>query len=503
VKGKTCLLVLLAMCTLLFSFCSRNNTSKDGADKLEAASFEVPSEYDYSKILNGDISEFAGIWVNGEGLRMELLSNGIFRGAGSGDADGISSGGFKKNEDGSYLWGVGGDMYGGFGVMLYPVGVDVIGQIGFVDFKFEMGIIPTDTGKVRLAVVQAPPADPKEIFYLESETEDVLLQPAPRGSGRAEDPFLIYTEAELLTLAKLGYEYFNTRYTLQSHYRLMSNIIMSDSGGSWQPIGGHNGFSGVFDGNGHTITGLKIINPELIQYGLGTGLFSRIAENGKVENLGLIAVNIAANAAGTGGIAGVNSGTIQNCFVTGAIGDMTVKGGIAGSNTASAVIKNCYFSGEVFFNNIHLNHTSGGIAGESSGVISNCISLAKSVTGEYENDVGRVVGFNHIEQQAGTLINNYGWSGTTTGGSYMYYVTVPVSADPDSKEGADLNTAELTTRSAWEKAGFSFGADSFWVWNRNDMPSLRNQNNTVPWHAYLEHPAVAVPNPTKMSETGY
>jgi len=519
-KKKYSIFTILAISVLLFSSCGKNNASETAADKLAAASPEVPGEAvtvqtqpelhqarDYLKILNGDLSDFTGIWVNGYGSRMELISNGIFRGTGSADAAGISSGDFYKKEDGSYTWGVGGDGYGGFGVILYPVGVDVIGQIGYEDFSFKMGIIPTDTGKVRLAVVQAPPADSNEIYYLESESEDIVLQPTPGGSGIAGDPFLIYTEADLRMLSNLGYDYVNTRYTHQSHYRLMSDIILS--GGNWMPIGGTNGFSGIFDGNGYIISGMIINMPRLIEYGIGAGLFGIIAENGKVENLGLIDTIITVYAEGIGGIAGANYGTIQNCYVTGIIGDTTVKGGIAGSNKTGAVIQNCFFSGKVFFTNISLAHTSGGIAGESAGTIVNCVSLAESVTGEYENDVGRVVGFNHIQlltgigNQYGRLINNYGWSGTTTGGSYMYDVTVPVSADPLSKEGADLNTAQLKTRAAWEKAGFSFGADSIWVWNQNGMPRLRNQKNTVPWPEYLENPAVAVPNPAKISEIGY
>jgi len=321
-----------------------------------------------------------------------------------------------------------------------------------------------------------------------------------KGGGTADDPFLIYTEADLRAVS--------STHTSQTHYRLMADITLTGDNdgnpgnGNWTPIGGSEGFFGAFDGGGHTITGLRINIPENFPVYTSAGMFGSIDTNSRVENLGLIDVSITAGTQGIGGIAGVNSGTIQNCFVTGNIGDTITKGGIAGSNTSEGTIQNCYFAGRVFHRREGVSPYSGGIAGRNSGVVSNCISLAESITEEPQTAVGRIAGENRItEFGSGSLTRNYGWNGTTTGQNYLYYVAVPSSSDPAGKDGADLASAELKTRAAWERAGFSFG-NGMWVWNgANGMPSLRNQSTVAPWPAYLENPATAVPSPN-MGETG-
>jgi len=324
-----------------------------------------------------------------------------------------------------------------------------------------------------------------------------------QGSGTADAPFLIYSEADLRAIAS------TSTFSVQSQYRLMADIALTGdndsdaNNGNWMPIGGAGGFAGTFDGNGHTISGIRINIPENFLPLMGVGMFSVVDESGRVENLGLIDVSITVGTQGIGGIAGVNYGTIRNCYVTGNIGDMITKGGIAGSNTTGATIQNCYFAGRVFHRREYNSHGSGGIAAVSSGTVSNCIALAESITEEPETAaVGRVVGQNHISELDGMLINNYGWNGTTTGQSYLYYVAVPSSVDPASKDGADLSAAELKNRAVWEQAGFSFSADSMWVWNgANGMPSLRNQKTAVPWPEFLEHPATRAPSPN-IYETG-
>jgi hypothetical protein len=323
-----------------------------------------------------------------------------------------------------------------------------------------------------------------------------------QGSGTAEAPYLIYTEADLRAVG--------TKFSTGSYYRLMADITLAGDNdndpdnGNWMPVGGSVGLSGKFDGNGHTITGLKINIPENFPPLMTAGLFTGVDSDGIVENLGLIDVSITAGTRGIGGIAGDNYGTIRNCFVSGSIGDMYGKGGIVGSNTLYGTIQNCFFAGRVFHRREETSAISGGIAGVSSGTVSNCVSLAESITEEPESStVARVAGSDRTQEWIGKLINNYGWSGTTTGQTYLYYVAVPASADPGSRDGADLSFAELKTQAAWEKAGFSFGSGSMWVWNgAKGMPGLKNQKTVVPWPEYLNNPAVARPNPYNMGETG-
>lgn len=103
----------------------------------------------------------------------------------------------------------------------------------------------------------------------------------------------------------------------------------------WVPIGT---FSGTFDGNGHTITGLNVYN--------GGGLFGQIL-SGTVTGLNLSSAHITIDTGFTGGIsAGVLASmiilsTVENCSVSGTVISGTehqnYAGGFAGLITASSI----------------------------------------------------------------------------------------------------------------------------------------------------------------------
>lgn len=107
----------------------------------------------------------------------------------------------------------------------------------------------------------------------------------------------------------------------------------------WQPIGSTTAFTGSFDGQGHTISGLYCDN-DTQEY---IGLFAKIGSGGKVTNVG-VNDSYFNGSDNVGGIAGQNAGEISNCFffkgtVTAASG--TNKGDICGSNSSS--VTNCYY----------------------------------------------------------------------------------------------------------------------------------------------------------------
>ncbi len=84
----------------------------------------------------------------------------------------------------------------------------------------------------------------------------------------------IYTAQDL---AKIGID---ENYPLDGNYALMADIDLSTYG-NWTPIGkmtlGENGFTGLFDGNGHTINGMTVNITELPDDGsehLSGGLFA-------------------------------------------------------------------------------------------------------------------------------------------------------------------------------------------------------------------------------------
>ena len=68
-------------------------------------------------------------------------------------------------------------------------------------------------------------------------------------------------------------------------YELMADITLS---GNWTPIPNHGGDSKVFDGNGHTISGLVIDSVAEGDF----GLFATIVSGTTVRNLGLADVSV-------------------------------------------------------------------------------------------------------------------------------------------------------------------------------------------------------------------
>ena len=158
------------------------------------------------------------------------------------------------------------------------------------------------------------------------------------GSGTENDPYLIYSEEDLRNIGRAE------GWSLDCHYKLMRDLTLEKppSGQSnWSPIGidKNNPFTGTFDGNGKTISDMTIVNgsPGAI------GLFGYIkGENARVENLGIIDVNIEMDSNYlVGAIAGViYSGTVRNCYATGNIFGGLVTGGLVGNN--SGTIESCY-----------------------------------------------------------------------------------------------------------------------------------------------------------------
>ena len=139
---------------------------------------------------------------------------------------------------------------------------------------------------------------------------------------------------------------------------LQNDIVLSMASEFSIPV-----FAGIFDGNGYTISNVKLTGT-----GSAVGLFRYVQEGARVCNL---AVNGEISPSGSqdqvGGVAGVNYGSIENCKITGnVIGDNEV-GGIAGVNAETGEIRRCESSANVIG-----NHSAGGIVGNNHGILNNC-----------------------------------------------------------------------------------------------------------------------------------
>ena len=125
------------------------------------------------------------------------------------------------------------------------------------------------------------------------------------GDGTEENPYLIYTAQDLVEIAD----------DLSAHYKLANNIDMS-SIASFYPIGNSNdgAFTGSIDGNGKTVSNLKIDTPNE-KY---TGFVGY--NEGKIKNLNLVNADVYGGRY-TGGLIGYNStdSTVSNCTVSGSV----------------------------------------------------------------------------------------------------------------------------------------------------------------------------------------
>ena len=137
-------------------------------------------------------------------------------------------------------------------------------------------------------------------------------------------------------------------------------------------------FCGTFEGNGHTISGLRLNGD-----GSAQGLFRHLTETALVRDLKVQGdVTPGGSRCEIGGITGINGGTITGCFFTGSIAGGDKVGGIAGVNQLTGIIEDCRVSGSIYG-----NHFIGGMAGRSSGVIRGCVNTAAINTTAQENNV--------------------------------------------------------------------------------------------------------------------
>lgn len=138
-------------------------------------------------------------------------------------------------------------------------------------------------------------------------------------------------------------------------------------------------FGGTFHGNGHTISGIQAD-----YQGSNQGFFRYIQEDGKIEDLNLIGNAVfSGSSTNAGMLAGVNRGTIRSCSVTiSAKGENTI-GGIAGINEGTGIIDRCMVRGSIAG-----EHNTGGIAGKNLGVITRCTNYASINTSVEEATLG-------------------------------------------------------------------------------------------------------------------
>jgi|GEM_PF-1619428 GLUG domain-containing protein len=259
-------------------------------------------------------------------------------------------------------------------------------------------------------------------------------------------------------------------------------------GEEWMPIGNGtrsgqtytgNAFKGTFDGNGKTISGLKITN----RSGSDAAGLIGVLDGGTVKNLTLdVDINVSDNndlAAGCVGLL-TNNGIVENVTVSGNVKSVKAAAGIVSRVIKSGTVRNCHnhatvsgtsyniggIVGAAYYDNegmtiesctndgaISGTYAVGGIAGLSVAEVKNCSNSA-TITGN-GTSVGGVIG----EQQnagsitgcsnTGNVVNNteaygnggiVGWirySGGTTNYPHMNVITVSGCENRGSVSGGN------------------------------------------------------------------
>ncbi|MBQ3714206.1 MAG: hypothetical protein II892_01305 [Fibrobacter sp.] len=149
-----------------------------------------------------------------------------------------------------------------------------------------------------------------------------------KGNGTSDSPYLIETADDLWKLSELACCDIKLMSLYQnSHYKLIADIDLKASAKKpWVPI--YIGVWGVFDGDGHTVSGIYVDSTRKDDYTIiRGGLF--LNNFGTIKNLGIADSHIYGDTAGA--IVAINAGVIENCWNKNAVVEASdVAGGIAG-----------------------------------------------------------------------------------------------------------------------------------------------------------------------------
>ncbi len=262
---------------------------------------------------------------------------------------------------------------------------------------------------------------------------------------------------EISTCAQLN----SIRSNLSRKYKLVSNI---DASCITNPIGTQSSpFTGNFNGAGYTISNLTI-NSSSNSY---IGLFGKTSSSAKIQNVGLVDVNISgyeyvgsligynngsiANSYVTGsvtgeyhkvgGLAGYNDGSIANSYATATVSSQGSSGGLVGVNEAGS-IANSYATGSVTSSD-----ASGGLVGGNTGSITN--SYAAGTVSGIVNKAGGLAGWSNV----GASISGINYFVDSDGGNDG----VGEGSCSGCTQRTIVQLTQLDSVSGWADTNWSFG----------------------------------------------
>lgn len=236
---------------------------------------------------------------------------------------------------------------------------------------------------------------------------------AMEGAGTESNPYIVETSDDFVSISN----------NYSAHYKLAADIEVSSSTGAIVES-----FSGVFDGNGHTIT-LEITGATS-----GTNTFDALfgVVSGYVKNL-----TVMGNVSGSDKVAGVvgklTGGNVDNCINYATVAGRKNIGGIVGLVCGTGTVTNCINLGSINGSSpISKGLDMGGIVGcvwdlsnSNAVVISGCYNEG-TISGNGYNAAG-IVG--HVKGGKYENVFNTGKVSVTTNVEHVGEIVAEISSD--------------------------------------------------------------------------
>lgn len=230
----------------------------------------------------------------------------------------------------------------------------------------------------------------------------------------------------------------------------------SNSLRKWSPIGtSDNSYTGQFDGQGHTISGIYFSDSTADNVGLfgytrgGADIYNVGIVNSYIEGKNCVGgilgrnnnsgVNVQrcfseATVIGNEGVGGIEGSTyggkIINCYNTGSVTGSKFVGSIRGRNTnSSGAMDNCFNVGEVIGRG---TDNIGGIRGDGNGTISNCYCISNQLT---DTAATTKTPEQFASGEVAYLLNN-----SVTDGKQVWYQNIDNDKTPDDYPRFDGGT---------------------------------------------------------------
>ena len=299
------------------------------------------------------------------------------------------------------------------------------------------------------------------------------------GDGSAENPYQIANIADFQRFSATPTDW-SKSFILTADIDLIgltfaNSPIAPDTSADWAFQGTL--FTGVFEGDGHTISNLTI-TARTKSY---IGLFG-VVSGGQIHNLGVMNVAIEGDAV-VGGVVGMNQGTLTACYVTGSVtGTIDYVGGLVGQN--NGLLTSCYATGSVtggdtvgglvgynWDGTIIFCYATGSVSGNSyvGGLVGKNYCGASSITACYTsgsvsgtgNGVGGLAGGN-VEGSINSCFWDIQASGMTDGVGNVV---------PDPTGVVGKTTPEMQTQSTFTDVGWDFDRP-VWMILGQDYPKL-------------------------------